>query len=186
MPITGVTLIEAIERSGVISPAQSGALRTASADDEALLGQLVASKLLTPFQASEFREGRHRRLRIGDYVLSDLLGVGGMGTVYRARDVRDGQTVAIKVLAERYKHDAGMRARFRLEAKTGMAVRHPGLVRTLALGETDDVFGEVDYVVMELFEGIALHELVGMRGPLSWPAACDINRSKRGSARLSP
>ena len=174
MPITGATLIEAIERSGVIPPARAGALRSAGDDGESLLQQLVASKQLTSFQAGEIREGRHRRLRIGDYVLSDLLGVGGMGTVYRARDVRDGQTVAIKVLAERYKHDAGMRARFRLEAKTGMAVRHLGLVRTLALGETDDVFGEVDYVVMELFEGIALHELVGMRGPRSWPAACDI------------
>ena len=61
-------------------------------------------------------------------------------------------------------------------SKPGSACRlqHERIVRTLALGETDDVFGEVDYVVMELFESIALHELVALHGPLDWPTACDI------------
>ena len=179
MPTSLATLVDAIERSGVIPASRAAEVRKLSQatgidDDDALLQRLVSTNLLTQFQAGELREGRYRRLRIGDYVLCDLLGVGGMGTVYRARNVRNGAIVALKVLGERYKHDAGMRARFRLEAKTGMAVQHPGLVRTLFLGQTDDVFGEVDYVVMELFEGIALHELVGTRGPRTWPAACDL------------
>jgi serine/threonine-protein kinase len=97
-----------------------------------------------------------------------------MGTVYRAVDMRSGAAVAVKVLSERFKHDAGMSARFRLEARLGMLACHENLVKTLALGKTDDVFGEVDYVVMELFEGIALHELVGLKGPLDWPTACDV------------
>jgi serine/threonine-protein kinase len=107
-------------------------------------------------------------------VLVDLLGVGGMGNVYRARDTESGADVALKVLAEHFKHDAGMRARFRLEARLGMQAQHENIARTYALGVTDDVFGEVDYMVMELFEGIALHELVGLKGPLDWPTACDV------------
>jgi serine/threonine-protein kinase len=135
---------------------------------------LIKARLLTRFQADELLAGRYRKLRIDHYVLKGIVGVGGMGTVFRAVDTQSGQDVALKVLAERFKHDAGMRARFRLEARIGMQVDHERIVRTFALGETDDVFGEVDYVVMELFESIALHELVALAGPLDWPTACDL------------
>ncbi|MCA9054678.1 MAG: protein kinase, partial [Planctomycetaceae bacterium] len=66
------------------------------------------------------------------------------------------------------------RTRFRMEATVGMTVDHPNLLRTYDHGTTDDVFGEMDYVVMELFRGIALHELLSVHGPLSWAMACDI------------
>lgn len=170
--------LESLERSGICDAAGS-AVREAvkscgDAGDDALAAALVQRKLLTPYQAAEILEGRGRRLRIDHYVITRLLGVGGMGTVYQAVDTHSGAPVAVKVLSERFKHDAGMSARFRLEARMGMLAGHENLVKTLALGKTDDVFGEVDYVVMELFEGIALHELVGMKGPLDWPTACDV------------
>ncbi len=171
--------LETLERSGVIPPSRLHELHDAVKrvdhhDDVALADALARAGLLTPFQAQELLHGRHRNLRIDQYVLTGILGVGGMGNVYRARNVETGQEVAVKVLAECFKHDAGMRARFRLEARLGMQVEHENLVRTLGLGVTDDVFGEVDYMVMELFEGIALHELVGLQGPLDWPTACDV------------
>lgn len=171
--------LETVERSGVIPRARLGELeqvvvRVDHQDDVALAAALVSTGLLTPFQADELLQGRHRNLQIDRYVLTGILGVGGMGSVYRARDTESGQEVALKVLSECFKHDAGMRARFRLEARLGMQVAHENLVRTLDLGVTDDVFGEVDYMVMELFEGIALHELVGLQGPLDWPTACDV------------
>jgi serine/threonine-protein kinase len=154
-------------------------------DPAAIAAALVSTGLLTPFQARELLEGRHRRLRIEQFVLKDILGVGGMGTVYDAIDARTGERVAVKVLSERFKHDSGMRARFQLEARTGMRARHENLIRTLQLGRTDDVFGEVDFVVMELCEGVALHELVGLNGPVGCAAACDVTRqTARGLAFL--
>ena len=171
--------LEALERSGIHNAEQQRAAQDAlsgldDADDEAIAEALIKARLLTRFQSAELLAGRYRKLRIDQYVLKGIVGVGGMGTVFQAVDTQTGQDVAVKVLAERYKHDAGMRARFRLEAKIGMQATHPRVVRTLGLGETDDVFGEVDYVVMELFESIALHELVALGGPLDWPTACDI------------
>jgi serine/threonine-protein kinase len=172
-------LLESIERSRIIaaerwSEVQRIAGQVSDDSEPALTDALTQAGLLTRFQADELLQGRYRRLRIDRYVLVDLLGVGGMGNVYRARDTASGEDVALKVLAEHFKHDAGMRARFRLEARLGMQARHENIAGTYALGVTDDVFGEVDYMVMELFEGVALHELVGLKGPLDWPAACDV------------
>lgn len=179
MATTTSVLLEALDRSGIHNAEQRRAAQDVLAqldapDDARIAEALIKARLLTRFQADELLAGRHRKLRIDDYVLKGIVGVGGMGTVFRAVDTRTGDDVALKVLAERYKHDAGMRARFRLEARIGMQVSHERIVKTLALGETDDVFGEVDYVVMELFESIALHELVALNGPLDWPTACDI------------
>jgi len=179
LPTTTSLLLEALERSGIHNAEQRRAAQQvvaplAAADDDALAAALLKARLLTRFQADELLAGRYRKLRIDKYVLKGIVGVGGMGTVFRAADTESGQDVALKVLAERYKHDAGMRARFRLEARIGMLATHERVVRTLALGQTDDVFGEVDYVVMELFESIALHELVALSGPLDWPTACGL------------
>ncbi|MFO1096079.1 MAG: FHA domain-containing serine/threonine-protein kinase [Planctomycetaceae bacterium] len=179
MAATTSVLLESLDRSGIHNAEQRcAALEVlaahAGADDPQIAEALIKARLLTRFQADELLAGRHRKLRIHDYVLKGIVGVGGMGTVFRAVDTRTGGDVALKVLAERYKHDAGMRARFRLEARIGMQVSHERVVKTYALGETDDVFGEVDYVVMELFESIALHELVALNGPLEWSTACDV------------
>ena len=179
--------LEAVRRSGVVD---EQALRreieafdelvvqtdTLPADDDAaeLAKHLIRRNLLTRYQATEILAGRFRRLRMDHFVILQLLGVGGMGTVFRARDEQRDEEIALKVLSERFKHDAGMRARFRLEARAGTRLDHPGIVKTYEVGVTDDVFGEVDYATMELFEGIALHELIGIMGPLPVNAACDV------------
>lgn len=141
---------------------------------EELARRLVQDRWLTRFQAEKLLAGRFRELRIGPYVVTDLIGVGGMGAVYAAEHVESRQAVAVKVLSAQFKQDVGMRTRFRLEARAGQMVDHPNLVKTLAHGVTDDVFGEMDYMVMELFRGIALHELLSLHGPLTWSLACDI------------
>lgn len=142
---------------------------------ETLLKNLVKAEMLSLFQADAVMRGRLRMLRIADhYVLRDVIGVGGMGSVYRALDIRTGQHVALKRLSETYKHDAGMRARFRIEAQAGLRLKHPHLVQTYELGQTDDVYGEVEYVTMELFESIAMHELIAFNGPMRKSMACDV------------
>lgn len=152
---------------------QGGAIPL-DAPPEELARRLVQERWLTRFQAEKLLAGRFRELRIGPYVITDLIGVGGMGAVYAAEHVETRQSAAVKVLSALFKQDAGMRTRFRLEARAGQMVDHPNLVKTLAYGVTDDVFGEMDYMVMELFRGIALHELLSLHGPLTWSLACDI------------
>lgn len=178
--------LEAVRRSGVVDEEtlDSALASFAVPSDEdgeldspvsrELAKHLITRQVLTRYQAKELLQGRFRRLRMEHFIIRDLLGVGGMGSVFRAFDMHRGEEVALKVLSERFKHDAGMRARFRLEARAGMRLDHPGIVKTFELGVTDDVFGEVDYATMELFEGIALHELVGIMGPIPVNAASDI------------
>jgi eukaryotic-like serine/threonine-protein kinase len=187
LTIAASDFVEAVRRSRVVDEAALDAAlsefrpqRSSTGSDEsaseatALARHLIDRGVLTRYQGKELLQGRFRRLRMEHFVIRDLLGVGGMGAVFRAYDEKRDQDVALKVLSERFKHDAGMRARFRLEARAGMHLEHPNIVKTYELGVTDDVFGEVDYASMELFEGIALHELVGIMGPIPVNAACDI------------
>ncbi len=179
MAVAASELLDAIHRSGVVSAdeldvALARIPEAEESEPKDLAKQLVRAKLLTSYQARELLQGRYRRLCFGPFVIRDVLGVGGMGTVFLAWDSRREQEVAFKVLSERFKHDSGMRARFRLEARAGLRLQHPRIVKTYELGLTDDVFGEVDYSTMEVFPGIALHELVGIVKGLPYPVACDI------------
>ena len=141
---------------------------------EAFAQALVERKYLTSFQADELLRGNYRRLKLAGFVIQDALGWGGMGIVFRAIRAESGQVVALKVLSDRFRHEAGMRARFRLEAKAGKQFIHPNLIETYDSGTTEEVFGQADYVALEMFEGITLQELVALAGRLPYGAACDM------------
>lgn len=135
----------------------------------------IRANITTRFQAEEILRGRGRRLRVNDYILLEVLGFGGMGLVYIARHVENGERVAMKILGEQFKHDNGMRARFRVEAKAGMLVDHPKLVKTLELGTRTDLYGQTEFMAMELFEGVTLLEGISFsNGPMKWDATCDV------------
>jgi eukaryotic-like serine/threonine-protein kinase len=93
-----------------------------------------------------------RGTRLGPYEVMDLVGSGGMGEVYRARDVRLGRDVAIKVLPDDVAHDPEARARLRREARAVAALSHPHIAALFDIGETDGTH----YLVMELLEGETL------------------------------
>ncbi len=100
---------------------------------------------------------------LGDrYRLVELLGQGGMATVYRARDSKLERDVAIKVLRPEYGTDPDFLARFRLEAQAAASLRHPGIVAVYDYGT--DAIGP--YIVMELVDGEDLASLLRRRGPL--------------------
>ena len=106
---------------------------------------------------------------VGPYVLGTLLGVGGMGEVYRARDQKLGRDVAIKIMPRAVALDPDRLARFAREARVLASLNHPHIAAIYGLEESDAVHG----LVLELVEGETLSERIG-HGPIAVPAALDI------------
>ena len=99
--------------------------------------------------------------KLGVYTVLDLLGSGGMGKVYRARDNRLGRDVAIKALPEEFSRDPARLARFEREARMLAALNHPGVAAIYGLEEAEGT----QFIVMELVPGDTLSERIS-RGPL--------------------
>ncbi|TAM83202.1 MAG: serine/threonine-protein kinase [Acidobacteria bacterium] len=99
--------------------------------------------------------------RLGAYEILSVLGAGGMGEVYRARDTRLDRTVAIKVLPQDLSNDPTRRQRFEREARAIAALNHPHICVLHDIGRE----GQVDYLVLEYLEGETLARHLE-RGPL--------------------
>jgi serine/threonine-protein kinase len=109
--------------------------------------------------------------RLGAYEVIALLGAGGMGQVYRARDTRLNRHVAIKVLPPDVGRDPDRLARFTREAQTLAALNHPNIAHIHGLEEFDGVVA----LIMELVEGDDLSVLIA-RGPMPIAEALPIAR----------
>src|SRR5580765_5599559 len=90
--------------------------------------------------------------RLGQYEVGDVLGAGGMGEVYRARDTKLGRTVAIKVLRPAVASDTDRLGRFEREAKALASLNHPHIAQIYGLEDTP----AGSFLVMELVEGPTL------------------------------
>ena len=179
-----VDFLNALRRSELLSPEDIAELVRAEqlateSDPKNIARAFIKQGRLTLYQANQLLHGQTRGFFIDRYTLRDVLGVGGMGWVFLAKP-RDGQgepPVVIKVLTDQTKHDPGMRARFELEARAGLQLRHENIVRTLKFGQADDLYGEFPYMVMEFVEGITLWDLMRLqKAPLKWPQAADCIR----------
>jgi predicted Ser/Thr protein kinase len=95
--------------------------------------------------------------RLGPYEILSLLGAGGMGEVYRARDTRLGREVAVKVLPSRLSADPERLRRFEKEARSASSLNHPNVVTVYDIGES----GGTSFIAMELVDGRTLRELLG-------------------------
>src|SRR6185295_995514 len=99
--------------------------------------------------------------RLGPYEIQMLIGIGGMGEVYRARDTRLGRDVAVKVLSPALVADATATARFEREARTVAALSHANIIALYDIGYRDGA----PYLVTELLDGVTLRARLA-DGPL--------------------
>src|SRR5262244_3471089 len=90
--------------------------------------------------------------RLGPYEILALLGAGGMGEVYRARDTRLDRTVAVKVLPGHLTHDAQLRERFEREARAVSSLNHPNICVLHDIGED----AGIAFLIIEYLEGETL------------------------------
>src|SRR5262245_47148688 len=93
---------------------------------------------------------------IGHYQIISLVGKGGMGEVYRARDSRLSRDVAVKILPETFSRDAERLRRFEREARAASALNHPNIITIHEIGEVDDM----RYIVTEYIEGETLRQRI--------------------------
>src|SRR6516165_5892497 len=112
-------------------------------------------------------------MQLGSHELTALLGKGGMGEVYRARDLKLKREVAIKILTEEFSRDADRLSRFQREAEVLASLNQPNIAAIYDLQEVNDT----RFLVLELVEGETLAERIA-RGPIpveeALPAALQI------------
>ena len=101
--------------------------------------------------------------RIGRYDVERLVGVGGMGMVFKAYDTELNRPVAVKVLAPHLAHSGAARQRFAREAQSAAAVVHDNVVPI----HNVDATGKIPYLVMQYVDGESLQQRVERLGPLS-------------------
>jgi serine/threonine protein kinase len=133
------------------------------------IGRLVDAGHLTAFQVAYICRNNVNRLVLGNYVLLDKLGEGGMGQVYRARHRRMKREVAVKVLPDRFMTSPDAVERFRHEVEAAARLVHPNVVLAY---DADESNGR-HYLVMECVHGRDLSTIVRQHGPLSVATALD-------------
>lgn len=140
----------------------------ASADD---IGQvLLDAKFLTEFQLESICRRPVDPLVLGEYVLLEQVGEGGMGTVYRAMHRRMRRVVALKVLKTEVAHAEELAMRFVREVQVAAQLSHPNIVTAYDAGEQHGL----SYLVCEFIDGQNLAEIIKEHGPLSLPDALNV------------
>jgi serine/threonine protein kinase/Tol biopolymer transport system component len=122
-----------------------------------------------PLPEPDTREGLHGQT-VGPYEILEILGGGGMGVVYKARDTRLARTVALKFLPPELTRDREAKLRFEQEARAASSLDHPNLCTILEMGEGPD--GRL-YIAMPCYDGETLRRRIE-RGPLPVEEAVDV------------
>ena len=100
----------------------------------------------------------------GRYELLELIGVGGMADIYKAKDITEERTVAVKILKNEFAASEDFLRRFRNESKAIALLSHKNIVKIYDVGFTD----KIQYIVMEYIDGITLTEYIERQGVLKW------------------
>jgi serine/threonine protein kinase len=163
------------DRAIEIAPEERSSFLDRACSTDHSLRREVESLLASENEASSFLQPASdacltltHGTRLGDFEIVSLLGAGGMGEVYRARDHRLDRDVAIKVLASFASVDAERLRRFEQEAKAAAALNHPNILAVFHMGSYEGA----PYLVSELLEGETMREQV-KHGPIAPKKAID-------------
>jgi len=164
--------VDALREYRILEPAQlekvSRAMKGKSVEPRAVAKELLKQGWVTPYQVNQLLQGRGAELVLGDYLLLERLGEGGMGQVFKARHRLMDRTVAIKVIRKELLAHPGAVERFQREIRLIAQLDHPHLVRAHDAARVGDTL----YLVTEYLEGTDLHRLVQKSGPLPVGYAC--------------
>ncbi|MEK6233246.1 MAG: serine/threonine protein kinase, partial [Planctomycetales bacterium] len=136
---------------------------------EHLARELVASKKITRFQGALIYRGKMKELFLGEYLLVDKLGEGGMGVVFQVRHRRLGRETALKVLNSRATNNEKSLKRFFREVQAVRQLDHPNIVKAIHA----DKVGRTYCLEMEFVDGMDLSQFVKQHGPLPMNQAVD-------------
>ena len=106
----------------------------------------------------------------GRYELIEIIGEGGMATVYKARDRVLDRIVAAKILKDEFSRDKNFVEKFKTEALSAARISHPNIVNIYDVGQQNDIY----YIVMELVDGKTLKDMIRSQAPLPIERAVDI------------
>jgi serine/threonine-protein kinase len=166
-------LTASINHARLLEPAQAEELtrdlQTRFPTAQALAQELVNRSWLTPFQVEQLLRGQARELNLGEYLVLEKLGEGGMGRVYKARHRPSGRLVALKVIKPEFLTNPETVRRFRREARSLAQLSHPNIVAATEVGSIDGR----PFIALELIQGTDLFDLVLQAGPLPIAQACD-------------
>jgi eukaryotic-like serine/threonine-protein kinase len=177
--VTADQLEQAVLTAGVATEGSSSAPPIAAAapsatpsaaeiDDSTVANRLVEMGILTPYQAAQIKAGR-TKFGLGPYIVTDSLGQGGMGQVFKGVHRVMGRECAIKVLPL-HKATPDAITNFMREIRTQAQLDHPNLVRAFDAG----CDGSINYLVVEYVPGVDMRRLVRRQGPLSQQQAASV------------
>ena len=146
---------------------------------EQLSQELVMQGAMTEFQTQQILDGKSHLLILGNNIILDHLGSGGMGEVFKAEHRMMKRPVAIKVLHQKHVQSEYILKRFLREVETAAKLYHPNVVTAFDA----DKKGTVHFLVMEYVDGVDLGQLIERQGPLSLDQALDCTiQAARGLA----
>jgi serine/threonine-protein kinase len=168
MPVSVDSFLKHLGNSGILSSddllridAQIPKEKRAN-DAQQLARELVRVRKLTEFQANALYHGKPAGLTLGNYVILDKIGAGGMGQVFKAEHRRMKRLVAVKVLPKKALANPEVFKRFQREVEAAAKLTHPNIVAAFDADE----FEGIHFLVMEFVDGIDLARDVKQNGPM--------------------
>ena len=183
MDINLKQFVENLVDSSLMELDEIDALRKSIAKDQrptdgtSFANWLVEAEKLTPHQASSICKGQQKKLILGNYIVLEQIGRGGMGVVFKARHQRMKRDVAIKVLSEKLTNSETRLRRFHREVEAAARLVHPNIVTAFDADKDEKTF----FLVMEFVDGQDMAAIVEADGPLPVAVAVDyIIQTARG------
>ncbi len=183
LKLTVESFLQVVRQSGLIDKEQLQKLLKVFSQrgvdiskSQAIADALVGDDIVTQWQVDKLLAGKHKGFFLGKYKLLDLLGKGGMSSVYLAEHVLMRRRCAIKVLPSKRVNDTSYLARFHREAQAVASVDHPNIVRAYDVDHAQDRDSQIHFLVMEYVTGRSLQEMVMQDGPAEFADAVEYMR----------